>query len=45
MTKRVFISVPMAGKHEEDIYEEFLNAVKQYRSEHPGEDVEFVDNY
>ena len=45
MAKRVFISVPMAGKHEDDIYKEIYNAQQEYRALHPNEEIEFVDNY
>lgn len=42
--KRVFISVPMAGKTYLEILLELRDARKAYMDEHPNANVKFVDN-
>ena len=43
--KRVFISLPMAGKSDEEILTDISDAKTLYLEEHPDEDVEFVDGF
>lgn len=45
MSKRVFISVPMAGRTNEQINEDIRCGKEEYLYRYPYEDVEFVDNY
>lgn len=43
--KRVFISVPMTGRHAEDIQADIEKAQKEYCKRHPNETVCFVHAY
>ena len=45
MAKRVFISVPMAGRTDSQIIEDIECGKDEYLDKHSYEDVEFVDNY
>ena len=43
--KRVFVSVPMTGRHVEDIQADIEKAQKEYCKKHPNERVWFVHAY
>lgn len=43
--KRVFVSVPMTGRHVEDIQADIEKAEKEYCKKHPNETVCFVHAY
>ena len=43
--KKVFVSVPFAGRIEADIRADMEIGMKQYCKEHPGEEIAFIDNY
>ena len=43
--KRVFVSVPMTGRHVEDIQADIEKAQKKYCKKHPNETVRFVYAY
>lgn len=45
MAKRVFISVPMAGRTDSQIMEDIECGKDEYIDKHPYDDIEFVDNY
>ena len=45
MAKRVFISVPMAGRTDNEIKCDIQCGKAVYLENHPYDDVEFVDNY
>jgi len=45
MAKRVFISVPMAGRTDSQIMEDVECGKDEYLDKHPYEEIEFVDNY
>lgn len=43
--KRVFISVPMTGRHVKDIQADIEKAQKEYCKKHPNETVCFIHSY
>lgn len=45
MSKRVFISVPMAGRSDDEIKGDIQCRKDIYLEKHPYEGIEFVDNY
>lgn len=45
MSKRVFISVPMNGRTDDQIKQDIQDGKATYLVDHSHEDIEFVDNY
>lgn len=42
--KKVFVSVPMSGKNEKELWDEIFETVSPYVEQHKGEEIFFIDN-
>ena len=44
MAKNVFISVPLSGRTNMEIWEDLVQAASEYNELHPGEEILYFDN-